>query len=114
MWPGVTIWSILSVALTDRPWSRIDCANPIDASNSPAAMTERVVSRPTPTIGTSGHATVSLDTGLHSRSSMGTSTPQAHGSLALPGEIKAYRVLTWMLTQASHEHLPPHLQRTYM
>lgn len=31
-----------------------------------------------------------------------------------PGELTAYRVLTWMLTQVEGERLPARLQRTYM
>lgn len=31
-----------------------------------------------------------------------------------PGEVAAYRVLTWMLTRTGDERLPAHLQRTYM
>jgi DNA-binding beta-propeller fold protein YncE len=31
-----------------------------------------------------------------------------------PGQLTAYRVLTWMMTDAGHDRLPPRLQRAYM
>jgi hypothetical protein len=31
-----------------------------------------------------------------------------------PGSVTAYRMLTWMLTEAETEHLPPRLQRAFM
>jgi DNA-binding beta-propeller fold protein YncE len=31
-----------------------------------------------------------------------------------PGSLSAYRVMSWMLTDAGHDALPPHLQRVFM
>lgn len=31
-----------------------------------------------------------------------------------PGELSAYRVVTWMMTEAAYDQLPPRLQRAYM
>jgi hypothetical protein len=31
-----------------------------------------------------------------------------------PGTLSAYRLLTWMLTDARDQRLPPQLQRAYM